>query len=162
MQHKFDTPKDGDYARYVEALVRRSALELRVSPHQPGTMGGADPISRPSHAPAVVRPASTAAASATKPAHRAARSAPSAPSDKAQRAAAAATAVLQAARSGKVNELSADAKKWLTRVGVGVVALVFLWPVIREFTRGMDGVEVLFFGAVVVAVAARALFSRRS
>ncbi len=162
MPSKFDTPKDGDYARYVEALVRRSALQLRVSPHQPGAMvAGANPEA--AQAAAAARPASAGASVASKPMARHAPAAPQArPTDSAQRAAAAATAVLQAARSGKVNELSSDAKKWLTRVGVGAVALVFFWPMIKSFLRGMGGVEMLFFGAVVAVVAARALFGRRS
>jgi hypothetical protein len=68
MHLESDTPKDGDYAAYVEARVRRGARMLNVPTELPGAVGA--PASKPAAAKAKAQPAKSRAEAvpATRPA----------------------------------------------------------------------------------------------
>jgi hypothetical protein len=68
MHLESDTPKDGDYAAYVEARVSRGARMLNVPTELPGAVGA--PASKPAAAKAKAQPAKSRAEAvpATRPA----------------------------------------------------------------------------------------------
>jgi hypothetical protein len=133
MHLESDTPKDGDYAAYVEARVRRGARMLNVPTELPGAVGA--PASNPAAAPAAAKA-------------------------KAQPAKTRADAALATRPADAPAGLPSKTKSTVIKVGVALLALALLWPVLRLLFHDLDTMEAVFFLVALAVVIGRTMLRR--
>jgi hypothetical protein len=143
MKIEHDGPKNGDFASYVEALVRREALALRLPAQQPGK--GSAPV-----VPTLAPPTSS-----TKPANKQASKSASKPTAQPARA----TPVARPATTAQPEEGLPDVQVLLQRWGRKVLpwlgGLLFLWLMSPLLLPEWDAQERLIASGLVLALIAR-------